>query len=198
MVSNINESKINEEFPKPGQDNDSQGFRNNFDASKKNFSEAKSEIEELQNSSAKINENNNFNKNEISNATFVGNSGRVINKGTIDNTAGSEILNLSFKEANYYRLFVDTNDVTFTFTEWPDEDLFADLRIVISASTQGNKTIHWSGQPSPTFRFDENWPTNNGSITINDPNIHYVMDFWTENGGLVIYGKFIGAFSVPN
>ena len=49
MTSSINPDQINEAFPVAGQDNPSQGFRDNFSATKNNLSTAKSEITDLQN-----------------------------------------------------------------------------------------------------------------------------------------------------
>lgn len=48
MASNINYSNIDGTFPIAGQDNDSQGFRDNFTNIKNNLRYAKSEIEDLQ------------------------------------------------------------------------------------------------------------------------------------------------------
>ena len=47
MASNINSTGVDATFPIAGQDNDSQGFRNNFNTIKNNFTAAKSEIEAL-------------------------------------------------------------------------------------------------------------------------------------------------------
>lgn len=49
MSSNINPNNINGNFPVAGQDNDSQGFRDNFTNILNNFSFAASEISDLQN-----------------------------------------------------------------------------------------------------------------------------------------------------
>jgi len=48
MASNINANNIDGAFPIAGQDNDSQGFRDNFTNIKTNFNNAKTEIEDLQ------------------------------------------------------------------------------------------------------------------------------------------------------
>jgi hypothetical protein len=48
MASNINITNIDTTYPIAGQDNDSQGFRDNFTNINTNFTEAKSEIEALQ------------------------------------------------------------------------------------------------------------------------------------------------------
>jgi len=49
MASNIVPENIDGEFPVAGIDNDSQGFRTNFSNTSTNFTEAKAEIEDLQN-----------------------------------------------------------------------------------------------------------------------------------------------------
>ena len=44
MASNIVPGNVDGTFPKAGQDNSSQGFRDNFSATKNNFTEAVTEI----------------------------------------------------------------------------------------------------------------------------------------------------------
>ena len=65
-MSNINSNIINENFPIAGQDNDTQTFRDNFAAIKDNFAAAKTEIEDLQDNSARTDQDTNFNNNIIS------------------------------------------------------------------------------------------------------------------------------------
>ena len=54
MASNINSTGVDATFPIAGQDNDSQGFRNNFNTIKNNFTAAKSEIGSTPNKYCKI------------------------------------------------------------------------------------------------------------------------------------------------
>jgi len=49
MASNINPQNIDGAYPVAGQDNDSQGFRDNFTNTRTNFSFAAAEITDLQN-----------------------------------------------------------------------------------------------------------------------------------------------------
>ena len=77
MTSSINPDQINEAFPVAGQDNPSQGFRDNFSATKNNLNTAKSEITDLQSNTAKLNANNNFQNNELSGALFIANKVKV-------------------------------------------------------------------------------------------------------------------------
>ena len=48
MASNINPNNIDTTYPIAGQDNDSQGFRDNFTNIKTNFEYAETEIDDLQ------------------------------------------------------------------------------------------------------------------------------------------------------
>ena len=70
MASNIVPGNIDGTFPVAGKDNSSQGFRDNFSATKTNFTNAKSEIESLQNNSVQTNQASNFNDNVISRAVL--------------------------------------------------------------------------------------------------------------------------------
>ena len=70
MASNISDTGISADFPIAGQDNDSQGFRDNFATTVSNFAAAKAEIEALQTNGAVKNADNNFLGNTINNVNF--------------------------------------------------------------------------------------------------------------------------------
>ena len=86
MVSSINPANIDGAFPVAGQDNDSQGFRDNFTSVKNNLTFAKSEIEALQVSGATLTGPNDFSGNIIKNAELQDNSVTVFAKGTTSGT----------------------------------------------------------------------------------------------------------------
>ena len=65
MASNIVPGNVNGTFPTAGQDNSSQGFRDNFTAIKNNFTESKTEIEALQTNKASLNASSDFADNEV-------------------------------------------------------------------------------------------------------------------------------------
>ena len=74
MASNIDDTSIDATYPIAGQDNDSQGFRNNFSTVKNNFTAAKSEIEDLQTNTAKLNATNDLLGNDLTGGNFVANT----------------------------------------------------------------------------------------------------------------------------
>jgi len=63
MASKIVPGNIDGTYPRAGQDNSSQGFRDNFNEIKTNFTEAKSEIEDLQTNKANLNASSDFTNN---------------------------------------------------------------------------------------------------------------------------------------
>ena len=87
MASKIVPANIDGTFPKAGQDNSSQGFRDNFSAINTNFTEAKSEIEDLQDNKASKDGASNFADNEVSRAKFKDTSQTVFPHGTVSSGA---------------------------------------------------------------------------------------------------------------
>ena len=71
MASNIISTTINENFPIAGQDNDSQGFRDNFNVIKTSLSTANTEITAIQNTASFLNTTSDYNGNIIREADFL-------------------------------------------------------------------------------------------------------------------------------
>ena len=190
MTSNIDVTKINPTFPTPGIDNDTQGFRDNFSGTKDNFSAAKAEISSLQANSAKLNANNNFDGNSIISAVLQGSGDAVSPQVTIIGN-----MELPWTEASYYAFTVNGN-VTLTMTEWPTPPVTPSNKIGIL----GKMTVHLTG--STTTRnvlFDtvngivkfQNNEDNTISIAAGTTKIY---EFWTIDGGAVVYGKLVGNY----
>ena len=77
MASSIVPGNIDGTYPTAGQDNSSQGFRDNFNAIKNNFTESKTEIEALQSNKASLNASSDFATNEVLRAKFKNTSETV-------------------------------------------------------------------------------------------------------------------------
>ena len=90
MASDIVPGNVDGTYPKAGRDNSSQGFRDNFSAIKTNFTEAKTEIEDLQTNKASLNASSDFADNEVIGAKFKDTSEVVFGHGT---TGGAITLN---------------------------------------------------------------------------------------------------------
>ncbi len=99
MASNIVPGNIDGTYPTAGQDNSSQGMRDNFNAIKNNFTETKTEIEDLQSNKASLNANNDFSGNIVSDAELKDNSETVFAHGT---TGGA--ITLDHEKGHYQTL----------------------------------------------------------------------------------------------
>ena len=110
MASKIIPGDVDGTYPKAGQDNSSQGMRDNFNAIKNNFTEAKSEIDDLQTNKANLNASSDFADNEVRRPKIIDASETVYPHGT---TSGTVVLN----HANgHYQTLTTNGTVTLSFT----------------------------------------------------------------------------------
>ena len=186
MASNINSTDIDAEYPVAGVDNDTQGFRDNFSTIKDNFAAAKAEIETLQDDTAKLNANNDFNGNDISEANFVATTQEVHNNGNL--TAGQ---NISFTNGHYQTVNVGAN-LTLTLSDWPATGKLGKIRLVVTADGT-ERTISWSTEAGGTIKTDSASIWSDFKTT--SATAPKIVDFWTDDGGLVVYAQYIGEFS---
>lgn len=129
MPSNINPYNINGNYPIAGQDNDSQGFRDNFTNIRNNLAFAKSEMEDLQ---SKVVLKSALNGTSLSNdlggsrlggAQLINTTYAITDIGTV---SGS--VSLSYPAGNFQR-FTTAGAVTLNFTNWPSAGILGSLRI---------------------------------------------------------------------
>lgn len=120
-MSNINPNNINGSFPVAGQDNDSQGFRDNFTNILNNFSFAKAELEDLAAKAvlkSALNGgtlNNSLAFNEVSNLKI-----RSYALSSYDYTnAPSSTIAIDFSLGNFFH-FTSTQTHTLSLTNWPN------------------------------------------------------------------------------
>ena len=134
MASNIVPGNVDGTYPKAGQDNSSQGFRDNFTAIKNNFTEAVTEIVDLQTNKANLNAASNFTDNEVTRAKFKDTSQTVFAHGTV--SGGAITLN---HETGHYQTATITASTTFSFLNFPPSGalgrIILDLTVQPSAST---------------------------------------------------------------
>ena len=133
MASSIVPGNIDGTYPKAGQDNSSQGFRDNFNEIKNNFTEAKTEIEDLQTNKANLNASSDFTNNEVTRAKFKNNSETIYAHGSV--SSGSVTLNHG---NGHYQTLTITADTTFAFTNFPSGAvgrIILDLTVAPTATT---------------------------------------------------------------
>jgi|DEB0MinimDraft_4_1074332.scaffolds.fasta_scaffold87877_2 hypothetical protein len=114
MASNIVPGNIDGTYPVAGQDNSSQGFRDNFSAIKNNFTEAKSEIEALQSNKASLDASSNFNDNVVTRAVLKDTAMTVYDHTTV--ASGTVTLN---HQNGHYQKVTLTGDIDLAFSNFP-------------------------------------------------------------------------------
>lgn len=182
MASNINSLGIDENYPIAGQDNDSQGFRDNFNVIKNSLASASTEITDLQNNTAKLNSLNDFNGEIIQNASFQQTSDEVFNIGN-----ATQAFNINWEDGNYQIMTTAADIPSITFSNFPANKL-GKIRVVVTGPS-GSDT--WNFSFAGTFKDNGNFSVNN-SIGQNEIKI---FDFWSTNGGETIYADYLGLYT---
>jgi len=196
MASNINTTDIDTEFPVPGQDNDSQGFRDNFATILENFTEAKSEIETLQSDTVKLNADNTFLLNEDDNPALLINANFKSHSLTQYSDPGGDLSGsktISYDEGEYqvYNLSTDT-EINIDASAWPNTGRYAKLTLHLTATTSSVLSFN-SGLNIKVDNQSGSW--SNETITINSDTNPDIIELWTYQGGNTIYAKHLGQFS---
>jgi hypothetical protein len=189
MTSQIISETIDAAFPVAGIDNDTQGFRDNFQIIKNGLGTAASEISTLQESTAKLNANNNFNGSEIASAKFLDSRHEIsINGAPL--TAGVEI---DVRNAHYHRYVIGA-DLQLTVRGWP-QDSYA--KVVIDLTGQGLeqdaavRTVTLN-PTSGVFKKNLGW---DGTVSVDEGTTDsHIIELWTFNGGVTVFGHYLGRF----
>lgn len=196
MSSNINYLGINENFPVAGQDNDTQTFRDNFDTIKNSLREAKDEITDLQDNTAKTNEDNDFNLKIIQNAVLQYNRIQKFNYGTV-----TENTTVEFQNGNY-QIFYVANNVSMDFLNFPgDTAAYPDETTPIgmgkvtlelySAGEGSSWTINFVTSGGTVIKKDPSFP---GSLTVDSITNPVFVEVWRHSAD-VIFMRYLGQYS---
>ncbi len=127
MTSAIVYNTIDDAFPVAGVDNDSQGFRDNFNVIKNGLATASSEITDLQSNAARKDENNDFEGNLISNAVLD-----KVYKSAYQTTVTGNT-GISLNDGEYQVVTVNGNYI-LTFTDWPEADQYGKIRLEMKSN----------------------------------------------------------------
>lgn len=182
-MSNINPYNIDGTFPVAGQDNDSQGFRDNFTNTKNNLIFAKQEIEDLQ-SKAIFKANltgttldNDMTGAPLKNAQILGFRELVNSIGTVTGT-----VTIDFSAGNYHTLTTAGAITIGGFTNWPAAGNHARLRLAINVSN----VSHTLTLPSAVSTgLTEIAGVSSTTITFDATGTH-IFEFSTFDGGATI------------
>jgi hypothetical protein len=200
MTSAINYSAINTAYPVAGQDNNSQGFRDNFTAISVGLSTAKTEISALQQNAvltqdlatSSIPVVNNLLGSTISNGLVSQLNPVFYNLGNI--TSAGSLININNGPVQQVRL---TGSATLTFSNWGPAGSYSVARLIIFADQSASRTATLATTNSGVMRTATGWVggTNPITVVLGTNNLFQVIEAWTVDGGAHVYLKNIGEYS---
>ena len=189
MASLVNPSNINGNFPIAGQDNDSQGFRDNFTNIRNNFTFIKAEVEDLQAKavlkSALIGStlDNNFLGSQLKNTQLKNFSETLYDWG---NTSGEIQLDLAL--GNAHKVYTDGSiSINSVIKNWPSSLQYSRLLLYITISNSAHtltipNNITTSLEGLPGLRFIGS----NNLITFPETGT-YVYEFASPDSGTTVF-----------
>ena len=145
MASSISTALIDTAFPVAGQDNDSQGFRDNFSQLKTQLDTAATEITSLQSNKASTNASTSFKGHDVSQANLQDWSQKV---SALSGTSVTANLN----NANVFTITTSGN-TTIAFSNFPKEDdgttnTYATAKVILTKGA-GSHTVTLTGVTLP-------------------------------------------------
>lgn len=185
-MSNINPYNIDNTFPVAGQDNDSQGFRDNFTNTKNNFIFTKAEIEDLQlNGIFKANLSgavldNDMAGTQIKNAKTLGFRETVNNLGEV--SGASPGVTVDFSQGSYVTMTLIGSTTIDSFSNWAPAGTHAKLRIAV---TVGNVAHELAVPNTVSVGLSSIAGVSGTTITFSHTGVH-IFEFTSSDGGATI------------
>jgi len=194
VSSNINYLSINENFPVAGQDNDTQVFRDNFNTIKNSLREGQTEISDLQEYTAKVNADNDFNLYKIQNALLQNNRTQKFDAGAVSASPTT----IDFQNGSYQIYRVSAN-ITMDFLNFPGDPVYTAEITPIGAggvrlelySTGGNFNITFQTSGATVIKKDASFPS---ILTLTSASEPVFIDVWRHSAD-VIYMRYLGTFA---
>jgi hypothetical protein len=195
-VSNINYLSINENFPVPGRDNDTQVFRDNFDTIKQSLRAAKDELEDLQDpvaGAARLDKDNDFNLKTIQRAFLKNNRESKADLGEVTQTT-----TIDFENGSYQILRLGAA-ISLTFLNFPGDAQLIGEPVSLGVgkclleiySTGGNFNLSFNAPSGIVLKKDSSFPE---TITVNSSVNPIFIEVWRHNQS-TIFMRYLGVFS---
>ena len=185
MTSAINPQNIDGAYPVAGQDNDSQGFRDNFTNIKTNFTYAAEEISDLQ-SKAVLKAaltgtvlNNDMGGSILNNAQLQNMSETRVALGPV---TGGQVIN--YNAGPYYTLTL-AGSVTLQFTNFPAAGTVGRCRVQVTVNNISFNTLVLPAAVSVGISNIQGINLSTNTITFNKTGV-YEFEFETNDGGTTI------------
>lgn len=189
-ISAITYTTINENFPVAGQDNDSQGFRDNFARIKTALGTAQTEITYLNSNAVDKTTNNDMGNNTLSNV-ILKNSG-IRSNADVNSAATTSVI--TFSEYQYLKYSLSNTTNMFQIDNWP-VGCHSELYLECIASTGSKRILFQSGvinstlgSPSLYMHLGQGFGNNNYIDIARLDNVgleqRYIFKISTPDGGI--------------
>ena len=184
-MSSINPNNIDGTYPIAGQDNDSQGFRDNFTNLKNNLTFAKQEIEDLQNNAilksalTGTSLNNNMNS-----ALLIGPQIKDASEAFYDIGSSTGAVTVNYTNGHFQKI-TTTGSITLTFSNWPDSNQHGWVKLLISVASTAH-TVTWPSAVSQGLNDIQGVNESTREMTVPTAT-NYLFELETVDNGTTIY-----------
>jgi len=196
-MSNINYASISTTYPVAGQDNNSQGFRDNFTNISSALATAKSEITALQTNAVLTVDlatsttpvTNNLLGSSIINGLYSQFNGIFFNGGSVPTSANIDLNNGPIQQ------FTASGNCTLTFINWPTTG-YSVIRVMLYGDQVQARTVTLSTSGGGTLRTATGWTGGTGPVTVavGASGKYEVIEAWTVNAGATVFVKAVGEY----
>lgn len=179
MTSAINPNNIDGAYPVAGQDNDSQGFRDNFTNTKTNFQYAADEITDLQNKAILKSALTGSTLDNDMNAQLLYNFQEAQVSQTVDplgTTSGTVTLDWNLGS---FKTLTTSGSVSLAFTNWPASGVAGTIVLQITVAS----TAHTLTLPAAVSIGTSNLQGYSSNVITFSQTGTYTFSFVTVNGG---------------
>lgn len=185
--STVQYENLDEEFPIAGQDNDSQGFRDNFSITKTALQNAASELTDLLTNGARKDVDNDFNNILISNAKTNKISQTVYNTGNLEVDS-----NIEWTDGAYQNVTVGIDPITLILGAWPENGTYGKIRMALRSNANIQRDITLLAANTGIIRTSPNWPA---TLRVTSSSTPVFVDAWTSDGGSTVFLEYLGEYS---
>lgn len=198
-------SQINEAFPIAGQDNNTQGFRDNFSKTQTGLVAAGNALDAINTNTPKLDSDNNFaNVGSIENAKFVGSTGLTSN---VTVSVDSQV-DVDASTSEYFRIKLNSSCSSLNLGGWPNVSgtkLYRKVRLEFFSPSGLPYTVKFTSPVYATIKYD--------NVGMFDPNgvglsvggemgtSSVIVEAWVSDNstdsitGKALYLQYIGTFT---
>ena len=200
---NITPEQIDEEFPIAGQDNDSQGFRDNFAAIQSSLSASKTAIKDIEAKgvfkaalgSGSL--DNDLQGNKLTNGVLQGVASEHFNSGNITQNSEANIL---WSTAEYHDItMANPSSVRLSLGGWPTAGTYGRMRLAIRSNDGSERTVTFEAANAGTLRVNQtNWTSalDSGNFKVTSATSPKIVDVWTVDGGITVFMEYVGEYTI--